>query len=62
MTIQRDEGCFWAACDVCADSCDLSAESFTEAVEEIEEAGWIVQKTDGEWSHLCPACKEDAGL
>lgn len=60
MALERSEGCWWVSCDTCSDAHDLDAENFQEAVDEVKEAGWTITKVDGEWTHICGACQEDA--
>lgn len=59
MAIQSDGGRFFAECSGCADTEELEAETFADAVREVREMGWAIRQIRGEWIHICGSCEEE---
>lgn len=54
----KQEGYFVAICDECDFVCDLEdAETFDDALSEIESDGWTKSKEGERWVNCCPDCQ-----
>jgi uncharacterized protein (DUF983 family) len=45
-------------CDKCSEGELLDAETWNDALQEMQAAKWRSVQKDGAWAHLCPACYE----
>jgi len=47
------------SCDDCsAASIDVEAYSFSEAVNELKNAKWLIKKDGNDWVHICDDCQK----
>lgn len=55
--ISKMHGKYFTECD----SCGMYYEGFStfdDAVDHIEKEGWLITRVNGEWTHICPECRE----
>lgn len=66
MSIERTGGYreVYFVCDTCGEVCETGTDEFMDALREVKDAGWKVEKLGGEWVHTCPDCQagERAGF
>ncbi len=60
MTIEREFGLINFQCDGkrCAEVCETFTGNFEEALEVLEDAGWITRRLGHAWVHVCDSCLE----
>jgi hypothetical protein len=58
VSILRRDRIIVFQCDECGDDCETGHDEFLKALEFVKGLGWIAKLFAGEWTHLCPVCKE----
>lgn len=55
--IEKIDGQYHLACDICGEEADRDFTDFYDAVAYKKENGWKSQKYKGEWEDACPECQ-----
>lgn len=60
MSIDREDHRIVFLCDgkKCNEFLQPDTDEFSEAKQELDEAGWATRKINNEWVHICPECLE----
>lgn len=58
--IERERGYIIFHCDGkrCAETLEADTGDFREALEALDEAGWVARRKAAEWLHVCDSCLE----
>jgi hypothetical protein len=61
--LDRQFGFIVFECDgqYCTEFLESGTRDFSEAVDELNEAGWVARKSNDQWLHICPDCLKDEG-